>query len=140
VRPRNLSPRALRDIDKAVDDIAASVAGPAFANQFAVAVADAAERVARRPLLGHRRLELLPPRFRFWAVKGFDYLLVYNAEHKDRPCELFTWLGILRPCSQTSRRCRTAEPRGGGSPWAESRQLTAILDTVRGRLGIGRAE
>jgi plasmid stabilization system protein ParE len=84
VRPRNLSPRALRDIDKAVDDIAASVAGPAFANQFAVAVADAAERVARHPLLGHRRLELLPPRFRFWAVKGFDYLLVYNAEHKDR--------------------------------------------------------
>lgn len=84
MRPRNLSPRALRDIDKAVDDIATSVAGSAFADRFAVAVADASERVARRPLLGHRRLELLPPRFRFWAVKGFDYLLVYNAEHPDR--------------------------------------------------------
>lgn len=84
MRPRNLSPRALRDIDAAVDNIAASVAGPAFAERFAVAVADTAERVARRPLLGHRRPELLPGRFRFWAVKGFDYLLVYNAEHPDR--------------------------------------------------------
>ena len=37
-----------------------------------------------RPQLGHRRLELLPPQFRFWAVKGFDYLIVYNAEHPDR--------------------------------------------------------
>ncbi|MGH7044224.1 MAG: type II toxin-antitoxin system RelE/ParE family toxin [Acetobacteraceae bacterium] len=84
MRPRNLSPRALRDIDTAVDDIATSVAGPVFADRFAVAVADAAEQIARRPLLGHRRVELLPPRFRFWAVKGFDYLLVYNAEHPDR--------------------------------------------------------
>lgn len=84
MRPKNLSPRALRDIDKAVDDIAASVAGPDFADRFAVAVADAAERVARRPLLGHCRPEVLPPRFRFWAVKGFDYLLVYNAQHPDR--------------------------------------------------------
>jgi toxin ParE1/3/4 len=85
VRPKNLSPQALRDIDRAVDDIAATVAGPAFADRFAVAVADAAERVARHPLRGHRRLELLPGRFRFWPMKGFDYLLVYNAEHPDRP-------------------------------------------------------
>jgi plasmid stabilization system protein ParE len=64
--------------------MAASVAGPSFADRFAVAGADAAERVAQRPLLGHRRLEFLPDRFRFWAVKGFDYRLVYNAEHPDR--------------------------------------------------------
>jgi toxin ParE1/3/4 len=84
VRPQNLSPQALRDIERAADDIAAGVAGPAFANRFAVAVADAAERAARRPLLGHRRLDLLPGRFRFRAVKGFPYLLVYDAEHPDR--------------------------------------------------------
>jgi plasmid stabilization system protein ParE len=84
VRPNNLSPRALRDIDKAVDDIATSIAGPAFADRFAVAVADAAVWVARHPHLGHRRLELLPCRFRFWRVKGFDYLLVFDAEHPDR--------------------------------------------------------
>ena len=58
-------------------------AGPAYAERFAVAAATA-EKIARRPLLGHRRLELLPARFRFWAVRGFDHLLVYNAEHPDR--------------------------------------------------------
>jgi toxin ParE1/3/4 len=84
VRPQNLSPRALRDIDRAADDIAVSAAGPVFADRFAVAVADAAERAARRPLQGHRRLDLLPGRFRFWAVKGFPYLLVYDAEHPAR--------------------------------------------------------
>lgn len=84
MRPQNLSPHALRDIDRAIDDIAASAAGSAFADRFAVAVADAAEFVARRPLLGHRRLELLPGRFRFSAVKGFSYLLVYDAEHPAR--------------------------------------------------------
>ena len=83
MRPRNLSPRALRDIDRVVDDIAASTAGPALADRFAVAVATAAARVARRPLLGHRRLDLLPGRFRFSAVRGFSYLLVYDAEHPD---------------------------------------------------------
>jgi toxin ParE1/3/4 len=93
VRPKNLSPQALRDIDQAVDDIAASVAGPAYADRFAVAVAEAAERVARHPLRGHRRLELLPGRFRFWPVKGFDYLLVYNAEHPDRPILRVVYMG-----------------------------------------------
>jgi plasmid stabilization system protein ParE len=83
VRPKNLSPRAIRDIDEAVDDIAASAAGPVFAERFAVAVAEAAEWVARHPRLGHRRLELLPGQFRFRAVKGFDYLLVYDADHPD---------------------------------------------------------
>jgi plasmid stabilization system protein ParE len=85
VRPKNFSPQALRDIDKVVDDIAASVAGPAVADRFAVAVAHAAERVARHPRLGHRRPELLPGQFRFWAVREFDYLLVYNADHPDQP-------------------------------------------------------
>ena len=75
----------MRDIDQPVDDIAASVAGPVFAERFAVAVADAAERVARHPLRGHRRLELLPGRFQFWAVKGFDYRRADNAAHPDRP-------------------------------------------------------
>lgn len=95
MRPQNLSPRALRDIERAADDIAASGAGPAFADCFAVAVADAAERAARRPLLGHRRLDLLPGRFRFRAVKGFPYLLVYNAEHPDRLIHMARDLGAL---------------------------------------------
>ncbi len=80
----NLSGQALRDIYQAVDDMIASGAGAAYADRFAVAAAQTAEKIARRPLLGHRRLELLPGRFRFWAVRGFDYLLVYNAEHPER--------------------------------------------------------
>ena len=82
--PPNFSGQALRDIYKAVDDMVVSGAGPAYAERFALAAAETAEKIVRRPLLGHRRLELLPDRFRFWAVRGFDYLLVYNAEHPDR--------------------------------------------------------
>lgn len=82
--PPNLSGQALRDIFRAVEDMIAHGATPAYAERFAVAAAETAEKIARRPLLGHRRLDLLPGRFRFWAVRGFDHLLVYNAEHPDR--------------------------------------------------------
>jgi plasmid stabilization system protein ParE len=85
VTPPNLAFQALRDIDRAVDDMIASGAGPAYAERFAAAAAETAAKVARRSLLGHRQLELLPGRLRFWAVRGFDYLLVYNADHPDRP-------------------------------------------------------
>ena len=59
-------------------------AGPAFADRFAVAVAAAAGRVTHRPRLGPGRLELLPAQFRFLALTGFSYLLVYDADHPDR--------------------------------------------------------
>jgi len=84
VTPPNLSRQAVRDIEQAVDDMIEHGAPPAYAERFAVAVAQTAEKIARRPVLGHRRLELLPEQFRFWAVRGFDYLLVYNAEHPER--------------------------------------------------------
>jgi len=84
VTPPNLSRQAVRDIEQAVDDMIEHGAPPAYAERFAVAVAQTAEKIARRPMLGHRRLELLPERFRFWAVRGFDDLLVYNAEHPER--------------------------------------------------------
>ena len=83
MRPKNLAPQALRDIDRAIDDIALSDAGPAYAERFAEKVAELAEQVARHPLRGHRRLELLPGRFRFWPVREFSYLLVYEAERPD---------------------------------------------------------
>ncbi len=82
--PPNLSGQALRDIYKAVDDMVAGGAGLDYAERFALVAAETAEKIARRPLLGHRRTELLPGRFRFRAVRGFDYLLVYNAEHPER--------------------------------------------------------
>jgi plasmid stabilization system protein ParE len=83
VTPPNLSRQVLRDNEQAVDDMIEAGAGPAYAERFAMAAAETAETIARRPLLGHRRLELLPARFRFWAIRGFDYQLVYNAEHPE---------------------------------------------------------
>lgn len=46
---------------------------------MAQAVLEAADRIARRPELGRLRPDLLPAPFRFWAVRGFPYLLVYDA-------------------------------------------------------------
>ncbi|MDQ2803334.1 MAG: type II toxin-antitoxin system RelE/ParE family toxin, partial [Pseudomonadota bacterium] len=39
----------------------------------------AAEKLAARPMLGRLRAELLPAPYRFWSLRGFPYLLVYNA-------------------------------------------------------------
>lgn len=50
--------------------------------RFLAAVTDAAARINWRPSLGHRWLELPPAPFQFRRVKGFPYLLIYNA---DRP-------------------------------------------------------
>ena len=33
-----------------------------------------------RPKLGRVMLDLAPARYRFWSVRGFPYLLVYDAE------------------------------------------------------------
>jgi len=33
-----------------------------------------------RPKLGRLRPDLAPARYRFWSVRGFPYLLVYDAE------------------------------------------------------------
>ena len=82
--PPNLSGQALRDIYQAVDDMIATGAPATYVERFAVAAAETAEKIARRPLLGHRRPELLRGKFRFWAVRGFDYLLVYNAARPER--------------------------------------------------------
>lgn len=77
--PRHFAPRAVRDIEDAADWLAESPAGTELATRFTTAVVDAAERIAHRPLLGHRRLDILPDPFRFHRVRGFSYLLVYNA-------------------------------------------------------------
>jgi toxin ParE1/3/4 len=34
----------------------------------------------RDPKLGRVRLDLAPERYRFWSLRGFPYLLVYDAE------------------------------------------------------------
>ena len=83
--PRNLAPQAVRDVEAAADWFADSPGGESLARRFVRAVILAADRVARRPFLGHRRLELLPDPYRFYAVTGFDYLLVYNTARDGAP-------------------------------------------------------
>ena len=77
---RQFAPQALRDVEDAADWLASAQGGPLLARRFATAVIEAAERIERRPLLGHRRPELLPDPFRFRRVTGFPYLLVYDAK------------------------------------------------------------
>lgn len=74
---RLFAPRALRDLRQAALWIAEDNpnAGEALLN----AAMQAAERLAERPALGRQRPELLPDPYRFWSLRGFPYLLVYNA-------------------------------------------------------------
>ena len=90
---RNFAPEALRDIETAADWLADGPGGEPLARRFVHAVTEAGGRVAKRPLLGHRRLELLPDPYRFYAVKGFPYLLVYNTARTSAPVARVVYMG-----------------------------------------------
>jgi toxin ParE1/3/4 len=51
---------------------------PVTAHALATEALRAAALLARQPMPG-RRLELLPEPYRFWSLRGFPYLLVYNS-------------------------------------------------------------
>lgn len=76
--PEQFAPQAIRDIEDAVDWLAGT-GGPQVARRMALATVEAARRVIERPLIGRTRPDLLPPRFRTWAVRDFPYLLIYDA-------------------------------------------------------------
>ena len=78
-RLRNLAPQAIRDVEEAATWLARD-GDLAIARRYLSAVVEAIGRIERRPLLGRSRSELLPAPFRFRAVTGFPYLLVYDAE------------------------------------------------------------
>ncbi len=77
-RFRNFAPQAAADLDHAVGWLLDRVAAPGAAERLLTAVLDAGERLATRPQLGRRRLELLPDPFRFWSLPRFGLLLVYD--------------------------------------------------------------
>jgi plasmid stabilization system protein ParE len=91
--PHNLSPQAIRDVEDAAGWFADGPGGEPLARRFARAVGAAANRVSQRPLLGHRRLELLPDPYRFYAVREFDYLLVYNTARPGAPVARVLYMG-----------------------------------------------
>ena len=75
---RIFSPRAQRELREAAVWIAED--NPAAAEALLAAAIGAARRLQARPKLGRVRLELAPERYRFWSLRGFPYLLVYDAE------------------------------------------------------------
>ena len=93
-RLRHFAPHAARDLEDAAEWMAKGPGGVAAARRLIAAALNDAARLSRRPLLGHRRLEVLPEPFRFWPVKGFPYLLVYNAER--RPAQVLRVLHMAR--------------------------------------------
>jgi toxin ParE1/3/4 len=78
--PAELAPRARAEIRDATRWIAQE--NPEAARGFTAAVAAAAELIGRNPLVGHRRLDLAPAPFRFLALRGYPYLLVYNERRR----------------------------------------------------------
>ena len=72
------APRAQRELRAAAVWIAED--NPAAADALLAAAMKAARRIEARPKLGRIRLELAPARYRFWSLRGFPYLLVYDAE------------------------------------------------------------
>lgn len=74
---RLFAPRALRELRKAAIWIAQD--NPEAGEALLAAALRAAERLATRPMLGRSRPELFLAPYRFWSLRGFPYLLVYNA-------------------------------------------------------------
>ena len=74
------APRAVQELGDAVMWIAAD--NPAAARGLLDAAVRAAALVSKRPMLARARPELAPPRFRFWSLRGYPYLLVVDVEHE----------------------------------------------------------
>jgi plasmid stabilization system protein ParE len=76
--PRLFAPRARRELR----DAAAWIAGenPDAAEALLRATLRAAELVAAKPGLARVRLDLAPARFRFWSLRGYPYLFVFDVD------------------------------------------------------------
>ena len=77
-RFRNFSRQAAQDLDEAIGWLLDHGVAPTSAEQLLTTVLAAAERLAERPALGRRRPELLPEPFRFWSIRRWKLLLVYD--------------------------------------------------------------
>ncbi len=75
-----LTPRAEQEIAEAVGWIAAD--SPSAARALRDAIMVLAQRIADHPQIGVSRSELAPDPYRFVVVRGFPYLVVYNAARR----------------------------------------------------------
>jgi toxin ParE1/3/4 len=71
------APRALRELQAATEWI--SRQNPAAAQALVTQAIHAADRPVRQPKIGRHRPDLLPEPYRFWSLRGFLYLLVYDS-------------------------------------------------------------
>ena len=69
---------ALADLREAVAWIARE--DPAAADRLRVAANEAAKSIGEHPLIGPVRTEFAPERFRFFVLRRFPYLIVYEPE------------------------------------------------------------
>jgi plasmid stabilization system protein ParE len=76
--PGLFAPRARRELREAAIWIAAK--NPDVAEALLRATLRAAELVAANPGLARVRLDLAPVRFRFWSLRGYPYLLVFDVD------------------------------------------------------------
>lgn len=79
MKPRLFSPRAQRELRRAAEWIAED--DPEAAEGLLAAALRAAERGRDKPMLARLRPELAPSRFRFWSLRGYPYLLVFDVEN-----------------------------------------------------------
>jgi toxin ParE1/3/4 len=74
---RLFAPRARHELREASVWIAQK--SPVTAHALVTEAVRAAALLAGQPMLDRRRLDLLPEPYRFWSLRGFPYLLVYNS-------------------------------------------------------------
>ncbi len=72
-----LAPRARAELVEAARFLAQDSENAA--RGLRLAVGEAARLIGARPLAGRNRLDLAPERYRFWSLKRYPYLIVYDA-------------------------------------------------------------
>ena len=76
--PGRFSPRARRELREAAEWIAED--SPATAEALLRAAIQAADMIAGRPGLARVRLHLATEQFRFWPLRGFPSILVFDVD------------------------------------------------------------
>ena len=76
--PARFSPRARCELREAAEWIAED--SPAAAEALLRAAIQAADMITSRPGLARLRLDLATDRFRFWSLRGFLYILVFDVD------------------------------------------------------------
>ena len=78
-RLQNFSRQASADLDDAVSWLLDRGGSAGRAEKLLRDMQAVGARIAERPLLGRRRLDLLPDPFRFWSLPRHRLLLVYRS-------------------------------------------------------------